>query len=73
MSPDEDLMRCLDEQFARVHAKLDRILSEMLDHEYEALPSGGHAARGQRWRVIEAILERLLEVLHQDREENSDG
>ena len=42
MSPDEDLMRCLDEQFARVHTKLDRILSEMLDHEYEALPPRGH-------------------------------
>jgi hypothetical protein len=41
MSPDEDLMRGLDEQFARIHAKLDRILSEMLDHEYEALPPGG--------------------------------
>jgi hypothetical protein len=41
MSPDEDLMRYLDDQFARAHAKLDRILSEMLDHEYEALPSEG--------------------------------
>jgi hypothetical protein len=41
MSMDEDLMRCLDEQFARVDAKLDRILSETLDHEYEALPHGG--------------------------------
>jgi hypothetical protein len=42
MSPDDDLMRYLDDQFARAHAKLDRILGEMLDHEYEALPSEGH-------------------------------
>ena len=46
MSMDEDLIRCLDEQFARVHAKLDRILSEMTMAdflpEYEALPPGGH-------------------------------
>ena len=45
MSPDEDLMRYLDDQFARVHAKLDRILSEMTmaDYlpEYEALPPRG--------------------------------
>ena len=46
MSMDEDLIRCLDDQFARVHAKLDRILSEMTMAdflpEYEALPPGGH-------------------------------
>jgi hypothetical protein len=43
MSPDDDLMRCLDDQFARVHSKLDRILSEMMADfllEYEALPLG---------------------------------
>jgi hypothetical protein len=42
MSPDDDLMRYLDDQFARAHAKLDRILGEMLDHEYEALPPERH-------------------------------
>jgi hypothetical protein len=46
MSMDEDLIRCLDEQFARVHAKLDHILSEMLDHEYEALPPAGRRGTG---------------------------
>jgi hypothetical protein len=46
MIADEDLMRHLDEQFARVQAKLDRILSEMtVGHadflpEYETLPPG---------------------------------
>ena len=44
MSADEDLMSYLDDQFARVHAKLDRILSEMIadfSPEYEAPPPGG--------------------------------
>jgi hypothetical protein len=34
---------------------------------------GGAVARGQRRRAIEAGLERLLEALHQEREENRDG
>ena len=60
MSMDEDLIRCLDEQFVRVHAKLDRILSEMTwTTNTKHFLLGDIVARGQRWRAIEAGLERL--------------